>query len=716
MNGFCGVTMKAMNVSAIILLTLIVSLCVSQESSPELDNSTESINLTTSTTPVKTPFGIYTNVQLYNYLPKLGASWTFISISWGDIEPEQDVWDFEKADRVIQETETYQINLIVKIRTGMCWATVSREVSDPRTSLPPATIEDYSEFVYTLVDKYKDYVDFWAVENEMNTPRFWGGTLEEYNQLIETAYHAIKKADPSAHVLDSGMASMTYGKCIAREMYEKGDVEEAIHFYNEYYKRRGLAVSSEAELKEELYSEASEHVYTVMMDHFTNPYYDVYQLHYYEDYTLLDEVLAFIKTHLQEEKPIFAVEMGYAYRDDTTYDEEDHAECAVKLMVSLLAEGIPVQVYLPLVDLGHGREEWRGLVSPERERRPALTGYRVTAALLKDKELTSKTIDTVFWYNFQDVTVVWSEEETVLDIPLEGKALVCNIAGEREVVSSENSFSLKVGPSPQFIVKSESEHAPEYESGENVEIVEFPSYDGELVEGFLVKPEGDHTFPAVVLVHGGSSSQKAAAQMAQNIGNLFVQRGYVALAVHYRAGPLGLQDVEDTLSGIEYLKTLDFVDSSRIGVYGGSHGGYVALMCAWRSDVKAVAEAAGFCNLGEMVERILQSADEKSRLAEEMTAFYGGYPDEVPDAYQEYSPCGHVSEFTAAVFIIHGKMDTVVPVEHAYQLQELLDYYNKPYEIYLSETGVHGFYHKKTEEASKVWELIFEFFDTHLKS
>lgn len=688
-----------------------VSLCMTQEPLHENSRAMNEPSLNEGVYVSPTPFGIHTNPRLYQYLPQLGASWSFIGILWGDVEPEQDVWTFEKADRIIQEAQNNQVCLVVKIRTGTCWATKEKS-SAQKTSSPPEVIEDYTDFVRTIVDRYKDVVDYWAVENEINTQRFWTGTLEEYNQVIQTAYTTIKEIDPSAQVLDSGMASMTYGTCIARELYEKGEVEEALTFFNEYYTRRGLSISSEEELKEALYSEEAERVYTVMMDHFDNPYYDVYQLHYYEDYSLLDEAIHFINDHLREEKQIFAVEMGYAYRNDATFNEKDHAEGTVKLMVSLLAEGVPVQVYLPLIDVNRdNHEEWRGLVSPERERRPALYAYRVTTALLSEREFTHKVESTVLWYEFGDVTVIWSEEESTVDIPVEGQAVIVDIYGEKEAVTAE-SLTLDIGPSPLFIVKG-YEYESKYEIGENIEIVEFPSYDGVSVEGFLVKPEGDAKFPAVVLVHGGVSSREATAQMAEYIGKRFVDHGYVALAVHYRNGPIGLQDVEDTLSAIQYLKTLDCVDPERIGVYGGSHGGYIALMCAWRSDVKAVVEVAGFCDLADMTERLLEKRGEWIKKTIE---FYGGHPDEVPDVYMEYSPCGHVAEFCAAVFIIHGKMDSSVPVEHAYMLSELLEEYENPYKIYISETGEHGFYHTKSEEAQKVWMLIFAFFDTHLKS
>jgi dienelactone hydrolase len=691
---FQSVTMK--KVPVIIILMLTVSLCITQETS----ENTESASPNSPPVPSETPFGLYSSPKFYQYHPQLGSSWTFVTVMWEHIEPEQDLWTFEQADKIIQEAQTNHITIIAKLRTGTFWAT--RDTTSEDTSSPPVNLDDYTEFVRTVVDHYKNTVMYWAIENEVNTPRFWNNTPEEYNTLLKTAYNTIKEVDPSAQVLDSGMASMTYGRCIARDMYEKGKTEEAIHFFNNYYKRRGLSVSNEQELTETLYSEEAEYTYSLMMDNFENLYYDIYQLHFYEDYTLLHEVITYIKSYLKKERQIFAVETGYAYRDDPTYDEEDHAQDTVKLMVSLLSEGIPVQIYLPFIDRdGQDHEEWRGLLSPEGERRPALFAYRLTTRLLADKKFTGKS--DVSWYEFEDITVAWSEEP--VDIPIEN-AVIINITGERKVINT----SLHIGPSPIFIVKTGYES--KYTIEENSRMVEFPSYDGELIEGVLVKPEGTGRFPAVVLVHGGQSSRGAAAQMAENIGSLFADNGYVALAVHYRDGPLGLEDVEDTLAAIEFVKTLEYVDPDRIGVYGGSHGGYVALMCAWRSDVKAVVEAAGFCDLGDMVNRLCRS---KGEWIESYISFYGGYPDEVPDVYTEYSPCGHVPEFQAPVLIIHGELDSTVPVEHAYTLMALLDQYKKPYEVYISETGEHGFYHKKSEESQKAWELIFQFFDMYLK-
>ena len=712
----------------ILILSLsLLSLCIAQEPSNNYTTEPDTVDTNIADTysepsihENQTPFGIFASPPLYRYIPQLGASWTFTSVQWGDIEPDQDLWTFEKADRVMDEAKRNNITVIVKIRTGACWAT--REKSG-KASSPPESLEDYTEFVNTLVNRYKGIVTYWAIENEINTEIFWSGTLDEYNRVLETAYNTIKEVDPSAHVLDSGMASMTYGVCIARELYENGDTKGALTFFNEYYKRRGLGLSSEEELREALYSETVEKTYAVMMDHFENSHYDIYQLHYYEDYSLLNQVIDYIKTHLKEEKQIFAVEMGYACRYDTFYNEKDHADSTVKLMVSLRAEGVPVQVYLPLAGtVQNGTEEWRGLVSPDRERRPALLVYRVTAQLLGDKEFTQKVdVDSVYWYEFGDCTVIWSEQEKTVEIPFQ-KALIVHISGEREVVTDT---SLHIGPRPVFILHGDytsgknEENVTNVEDLENVEIVEFPSYDGVLVTGFLCRPEGEqnqnqdqnHIFPAVVLVHGGASSQEAAVWMARSIGEMFTERGYVILSVDYRSGPFGLQDVEDTLAAVEFLKELDYVDPQRIGVYGGSHGGYVALMCAWRGNIQAVVEAAGFCDLGAMMNKLAQREG-----MDEITEFYGGYPDDVPDVYLEYSPCGHVSEFTAPVFIIHGKMDMTVPVEHACILESLLEQHGKPYKIYMSETGEHGFYHKKSVEAQKVWELIFQFFDTHLKS
>ena len=99
-----------------ILCMVFMSLCITQDTTLPAQNTPPA----SPELPVSYPFGICTNPQLYPYLPKLGAFWTFTGIVWEDVEPEQDVWTFEKTDQIITKAKNNNITLIVKIRTGTC--------------------------------------------------------------------------------------------------------------------------------------------------------------------------------------------------------------------------------------------------------------------------------------------------------------------------------------------------------------------------------------------------------------------------------------------------------------------------------------------------------------------------------------------------------------------------------------------------------------------
>lgn len=108
MGEFHGCSMKPY--SALILFTLLLSSCITEENPLQTESEIPEIAIPDS------PFGIHTTSQLYPYLPRLGASWTFVGLLWKEVEPEQDVWNFETADSIIQEARNNNITLIVKIR------------------------------------------------------------------------------------------------------------------------------------------------------------------------------------------------------------------------------------------------------------------------------------------------------------------------------------------------------------------------------------------------------------------------------------------------------------------------------------------------------------------------------------------------------------------------------------------------------------------------
>jgi dipeptidyl aminopeptidase/acylaminoacyl peptidase len=127
------------------------------------------------------------------------------------------------------------------------------------------------------------------------------------------------------------------------------------------------------------------------------------------------------------------------------------------------------------------------------------------------------------------------------------------------------------------------------------EVVSFASGDGTPLQGLVYRPDqfdAQKQYPVVVFVHGAGIMQNVIDGWTVYSPNykfhtVLTQRGFVVFEVDYRgslgygrdfrAGTrmyIGGKDLEDELAGVAYLKTLGFVDAERIGIYGGSYGGF----------------------------------------------------------------------------------------------------------------------------------------------
>ena len=129
------------------------------------------------------------------------------------------------------------------------------------------------------------------------------------------------------------------------------------------------------------------------------------------------------------------------------------------------------------------------------------------------------------------------------------------------------------------------------------------SYDGAFIPGAVRKPGGDGPFPAVLYIHGGlgGSGQEAAKRMLRGpVPEQFHQLGYVGFAADYRRYHFGQDEIQDVLAGYRKLQNLPYVDTTRVAVIGGSHGGYLAQMLVTRVTPAATVSFAGLSDIEGM--------------------------------------------------------------------------------------------------------------------
>lgn len=122
-------------------------------------------------------------------MKQAGIYWDRDGFDYGDVHPKPDVWNWDFTDKCVALAKEEGINLCVILMGG------------PQPD-KAETRKSYSEYVYQVVNRYKDYIKVWEIWNEPNIPSFWKNpNAKTYTAMLKDAYAAAKKADPTCTVL-----------------------------------------------------------------------------------------------------------------------------------------------------------------------------------------------------------------------------------------------------------------------------------------------------------------------------------------------------------------------------------------------------------------------------------------------------------------------------------------------------------------------------------
>ena len=233
------------------------------------------------------------------------------------------------------------------------------------------------------------------------------------------------------------------------------------------------------------------------------------------------------------------------------------------------------------------------------------------------------------------------------------------------------------------------------------EDVTFESFDGLEIPAFLFRPRNaspEHPVPAVVYPHGGPTD--AYADEWDGHAQYFVDRGYAWLAVNFRGstgygrdferknhGAWGVDDTKDCLAAADFLRTLDWVDGERLGIFGASYGSYMSL-CAVTFDpehrFRCAVPKYGDCDL---TTSWAQGDRSGVRDLERMM----GTPAQAREAYRAGSPYHRLENVDVPLLIAHGERDERVSPKQSEQLVERLRELGKTFEYVTYPTEAHGF-------------------------
>ncbi|GAA4281743.1 S9 family peptidase [Gaetbulibacter aestuarii] len=273
----------------------------------------------------------------------------------------------------------------------------------------------------------------------------------------------------------------------------------------------------------------------------------------------------------------------------------------------------------------------------------------------------------------------------------------------------------KPGAKMEQITHSTTTQFKSYPWREN-KIVKFKASDGVMVPATLYEPSPDKkNGAAIIFVHGAGYLQNVHHWWSSYFreymfNNMLADNGYTVLAIDYRASKgygrdwrtaiyrhMGGRDFEDQVDGAKYLVNEQGIDQDRIGIYGGSYGGFMTLMCLFKAPEVFKSGAA------------LRSVTDWAHYNHGYTSNILNTPVEDPQAYKQSSPIYFADGLEGQLLMLHGVIDTNVHFQDVVRLsQRLIELGKKNWDLAVFPLESHGFVESSswTDEYRRIFDLF----------
>jgi len=290
------------------------------------------------------------------WMKELGVRWDRCDLWWHVVEPQRGQFDFSRSDLAFETLETGGVQWYPILCYGAAWFESGRTAP-----VADQDFEDFANYVYRTVSRYRGRAPHWELWNEPNIAPFWTPEpkVDDYVRLLKAAYPAFKRADPNALLCAPAIAPLGWwDRTFVEGMYERG----------------------------------------------AKDYFDVFDYHYYRSHAPEEEVpreLAEIQAVMRrygDDKPIQISESGVttlltgqrdAQRLQAAYVVRNHLLC--------LALGVKRFYYFDLQNWFDDRPDtWDsqlGLVTAAGERKQAFHAYRTMVAEVDGREIIGRLSD-----------------------------------------------------------------------------------------------------------------------------------------------------------------------------------------------------------------------------------------------------------------------------------------------------------------------------------
>lgn len=301
----------------------------------------------------------------------------------------------------------------------------------------------------------------------------------------------------------------------------------------------------------------------------------------------------------------------------------------------------------------------------------------------------------------------------------DGKSLLvvnmaANVAGELNRYDLANDT---VTPITQLALAS---LRPEALAGS--QMVTYTSFDGTRISALVTMPANlkrDGSNPAIVIPHGGPTGK--TDDYFDDIAAALASRGYIIIAPNFRGSTgygkafqaanyddMGGGDLKDVIAAKQFLVESGYVDPKRVGIFGGSYGGFMTLMAIGKApdEFAAGVQWFGIINWRTMY----RDMDEvlKAYLRSLM-----GSPEENPEGYDRASPLTYIANAKAPLLTIQGDNDIRVPRGQAQEVDDILRAKGNTVETVFYPAEGHGF--RKRENQLDSLKRTVDWFERYLK-
>jgi dipeptidyl aminopeptidase/acylaminoacyl peptidase len=251
----------------------------------------------------------------------------------------------------------------------------------------------------------------------------------------------------------------------------------------------------------------------------------------------------------------------------------------------------------------------------------------------------------------------------------------------------------------------------------------FKAYDGTALQGWLVTPPNmnrNRRYPGILEIHGGPTAQYGFTFFHEML--YLASKGFVVFYTNPRGGggqgetwagtiigDWGSIDYQDCMAAADYLERLPYVNAKRMGVTGGSYGGYMTNWIVGHTNrFKAAVTQRSVVDLNSFVG--------SSDMGYELWREFEGQPWTVPETYERCSPLTYAKNIKTPLLIIHSEQDLRCSIEQAEQLFVTLKLMKKKVELVRFPEEPHGLSrHGRPDRRIARLNWIVKWFEKYLK-